>query len=1300
MKKLKIALVLMFAACCSLFLFACGGEEELTLGKELTLSGYKTDFTEASTEFTTGDLVVTAKFKTEDPEKATRVLTAEEYVVKADGIKAAIEAAKKGDYKAARGTYTVEIEYTYGERTAVGEYNVTLDHAWEKDGDIYKCNIDGAEKEVHAINDQIEVKNWGSTPKVLPEKGATAKTATNGSNYLTYGSISLGQAITISGTGYTTGTDTWDTPVLGIQKDNNLFLARNDTWVIGADGNWKDCGWQLHSSGSAALAMPEGTIENWLATATEWEVYFSGTADSSSWGSKTSPVAFSITWDYNEAGYVAITTVIDNSITLNRYIKVPGPTYEVAFYAEDCTFTVTELAIIRNLSLDNVTLDKKPTTTVYAENTMLDIGEDKNLKGVVLTGHYNTKSDNPLDIGITSYEILATKVEGEGENAKDVTYDLRVSPLQAEMKDFRIVYGKYEFKLEELKVVASSIKGVTNSYDFTHNGVQFENDGANYAYGVNKDGKIAVTGEGVANRLTAAQKTALNTQNDYFVAYHLYGDASETLASATCSIEGAVCTVVGNGVNVIVPVGTSVPATATITVVSNVTAETVVNVDLSGVKVPAVSAVVVSNDSTLDNGGDIKVAYYGFTEDTIKDLRFYVNSGNTTYEKVQKGHKLPSGIQLKGAWNGNVYEVTYTVPAIDVATTEFNIAYNVRVGDASVQVPYALKVSENANANGWYKINDTTYLASKYAGRDVLTVVVLEDSRNLQGRSGEIKLNTQNATGSVYDLSFVATLAGTAAKDAVFSFNNANELSNKAKGVLGISGTIGDNTDGDYGAVYLVQVEVSYSDNCYVEIPGMSQDGVYTLLKYTKDAEKNVTVSTVDVKLADITAENKKSIAGTCIVNALAYYIYDGFAFAQQAENTADGQHDWKDGVCSKCGSVKYGEMTALGMNVGPIANATTNGFTVSFELSDNAADWGSNVITPLDDKGESTNAHITIPNLDPWNGTFDGVKGINAYPGVTGSTLYNGAAYNVFQKTTSIVTITVSPTNGVTYYKDGVKVISYAYTGLFGDAKTSIGLFVDAVLANVEKNGFIFGAGGVVKNDKGEVVNSVGNVKDLMVYTAALTEKQVLFELANNANTIAANGKSYKLTEFKQVEFTNLDVDGAWWNGGTTDVALPEGNFVLVYTFENKRDLAWYQDCVIEFNNTKLNENGETVPDKYFDMNYMVGGGWGDLLANLEHSTVWYQNGTKLDAAPVQGANPVYGGNYTMVAIRDGSTLTIRQEIVTNSGELYVAIDVITGFTTAAVSARLTGNPFWVDNVNAYVGSYVAQPAQPAQAE
>ncbi len=1103
MKKLKIALVLMFAACCSLFLFACGGEnEDLTLEKELTLSGYKTDFTEASTEFTTGDIVVTAKFRTEDPEKATRVLTAEEYVVKADTIKAAIEAAKKGDYKSARGTYTVEVEYTYGERTAVAEYNVTLDHAWEKDGDIYKCNIDGAEKEVHAINDQIKIEKWASVP-VLSE-GAKVQTATNNANYVTYGSISLGQAITISGTGYTTGTDSWDTPVLGIQKDNNLFLAREDTWVIGSDSKWEGCAWQLHTGGSAAVAMPEGTIDSWLETATEWEVYYKGTAASSNWGSATSPVEFTITWDYNEAGYVNISTVINKTLTLNRYIKVPGPTYEVALYAEDCTFNVKELSIIRNLKLDEVTMDKEPTQTVYAENTMLDIGEDKNLKGVVLTGHYNKESDHPLDIGITSYEILATKVEGEGENAKEVTYDLRVSPLQKEMTNFRIVYGEYEFKLDKISVVASSIKGATNSYDFTHNGVQFENSGANYVYGVNKDGKIAVTGEGVADRLTAAQKKALNTQNDYFVAYHLYGDGSEKLASATCSITGAVCEVVGNGVNVIIPVGTSVPASATVTVVSDVTAETVVNVDLSNVKVPAVSAVILSNDSTLDGGGDIKVAYYGFTEDTIKDLRFYVNSGNTTYKRINNAsYKLPSGLILSGKWNGNVYEVTYKVPAIDVATSEFNLSYNVRVGDASVQMPYALKVSGNANANGWYKINDTTYLASKYAGRDVLTVVVLEDSRNLQGRSDEIKLNVQNDIGTVYDLSFTATLAGTAAKNAVFTFNSANDLSNKAKGVLGISGTIGDNTDGDYGAVYLIQVEVSkalgitLADGFYVEIPGTEVEGVYTLLKYTKDKEDNVTVAPVKVKLSDV---EKTDIEGTCIVNELSYYTYEGFAFGQTAKTTAFGQHKWteKDGnkTCSLCGTAIYGKDFALGTKLNAVKNAKNNGITVSFTLKGNENDWAPAFAT-------EDHIAVTLPNLDAyWQDEKGGVKVNfastgNATPAAM-ATYYNDfgttddfAGYKYFldksdkEPIECAVLITVSPTDGITWYKDGVKVLGYKATTALSSGELTVGDFANYILAAAEEGKLVFAP----ELNKAQIKGA----SDVIVFGAALTEAQIM---------------------------------------------------------------------------------------------------------------------------------------------------------------------------------------------------------------
>lgn len=1089
MKKLKIALILVFALTCSLFLFACGGKEETAVQlSSITISGAKTAFTEADTAFSTGDdFTVTGKFS----DGTSRELTSDEYTVDSEAVNAAFELIKDGDYDNARGTYKVTVQGSVNDFKKSTSYNVTIDHAWVADGDGFKCTIDGAQKASYTVDEHIVIgPAWAADP-VVSGTNTKAYKSTSGGNWLTYGSISLGQSISISGTGYTTGSDTWDTPVLGIFKNPNTFMARGDTWVIGADSKWNGYNWSIHSGGSAATAYEFDSYEDFVESATEWEVYYDGSASASYWGSESAPVDFSIKWDYNKLGFIAIEVTVDGT-TYYRYIKVSNSSYEVVFYAEDCVFDVTSVDVVQNLVLDEngFTQLAAPTKQYYAENNMIEI--DSETSGIVGAKYQGSYNDGKYKIEIGTYDIYADMQTGVDEDGNAIieTIDLRTNQLQAEMTNFRVAFGGYELPIT-VNVVPSSIKSVATSYDFgagiNSSNLYFENSSITLEYDVTSNASgaaIAVKGTGTVTALTAEQKAALNTSKDYYVALRLVGDASEAIADVECSITDAVKWVDANGVNVLIPVASaSEIKNFTVTVKSNVTAETVVNVDFSGVSVPAVSGVIVSNTTSIDAEGVVTVEYKGVTDPSKYD--FYVGSSTRSWDKVQEGATI-GNVTFTGSYNSTtkVLTVEYTLPALDIAAgSNIVLSYAVRITDgtnsASVTLPYNLVVSESNST--FYKVNDTTYIT---VSSNYLSVLVIEDSRQLAG-NGEITLNIQNDTGAAYDLSFTASNSG-------ITMNSVNAYTKSAKTVLALTGTIGDNSDGDLAALYVVRIawdaaNVSLSDGFWFEVVNDSRadnDTEYTLV-YVKD-------STFTEKIIDSTEAKVYKGTKTCITNAmLYYYTADTFKFGQSVSEYADGAHNYvenEDGTqtCSICGTTIYGETTKLAMVVGPVAGATENGFTVSFTLSGNAADWGSNIITPVDKDGNNTGCNISIPNLDPWGSTI-GVNAVNAYPGVTGSTLYNGAAYNVFQGEDECqVTITVSPSAGITFYKDGVKVLNYAYTGLFGDGTTPIATYIDALLANVEAYGFIFGAG---SDGAG---TSVGTVSDLVVYPAALTDAQI----------------------------------------------------------------------------------------------------------------------------------------------------------------------------------------------------------------
>lgn len=173
--------------------------------------------------------------------------------------------------------------------------------------------------------------------------------------------------------------------------------------------------------------------------------------------------------------------------------------------------------------------------------------------------------------------------------------------------------------------------------------------------------------------------------------------------------------------------------------------------------------------------------------------------------------------------------------------------------------------------------------------------------------------------------------------------------------------------------------------------------------------------------------------------------------------------------VCTECGAILRGgdvknvTVPATLMEVEGEQTLVDTGLTVSFwaDVADN--DWAAIALKT------SNNLIITLPNLDPWNAEGDAsamFKGYNKFP--AGDEFINGSAYSVFLNTASYVTITISKTGGVTYYKNGLKVIAYAAATEFNlgagqaaiDPVPTVASFVEEFLKDVEANGLIIGSG------------------------------------------------------------------------------------------------------------------------------------------------------------------------------------------------------------------------------------------------
>ncbi len=1306
MKKLKVALVTMFALSCSLFLFACGGgnEEEATL-KSISVTGGTTEYYDVwantdeakHTAFSLGELVVTGKYDTEDEEKATQVLTSDQYEVDAADLKAAYESAKAGST-----IYTVTVSADSGKKTVEATYTATISHQYE-DGKCVNC---GATNETITINDSMVFPDWGSTDATtyttISGEGSVYGELLN-ERWVKYGTIDRGQVYTLSGTITPTASEGWDTPMFAIAANGEGLAVRTDNWIIHA-GNAIGGYANLYSTPLSDGAASSGTADT---SSEDWVVYYAGpiAVTDTTCGGKGGTADFIYTVSYDENSIITInyTTILDGEVSGNATysMKVPANVYDVLFFGEECETTVTELSITKEFEMTKLENEGALEKTVYAENTYID------RTGINLIGTYS-KGDPAT---ITAYAIYGETADGVATLLTNGS--TLVNPVTAEMTKFYISFGGKEIDLGTITVVPSSLKGATTSFDLTYNGVQFENGNASYDYDVNASGKIALIGSGTADRLTAEQQTALGTSNEYYyVAFHLYGEDSEKLAEEVkCSNTSAVVWYKDNGVNVILPVDSSVPASFTITVGSDVTEETVVNVDLSKVTVPDFSGVVVSNDSTLDKGGNVEVWYYGYTLSTIDNVTVYNITGAKYSELTADGGYTfkASGVKASAKFEDNILKVTYQLPALLTATVSNpNLSVEFRVygaggsatsPDVLTSLTYNLKVSETP-ADGWYKVSDTEYLvAAESAGTTTLSVVVLEDSRQLKGTVEDLLLNVQNEIGEAYDLSFSVESDGKDAAKAVFTFEKVNTLTTNAQTTIGIVGSINDDTDGDYGAVYMVKLNVTTAlglklsdDNGFcvevVDSARAANNKIYTILNFTSKGIKEIT--------ADVSTMTPVGIAGDCVYAATAYYVYESldFAFANTT-GTADGKHNWVDGVCSICGSKQISDEKNTGVTV-QVDNATVRGVSVGFTLAAGvmevdesgdevwtyAGDWDSILCT-------SDNIAVCLVNLDCYWQTEAGGVAVNypstsnAYPngGDATYTLYNGATWEWYKSKTEIyVTITVSPSTGITYYKNGVKVVNYPANGVLNDG-SSIGNMIDYILKAVEDGTAVFNRAG-------------DDVSNVTLYTAAIAESNVYMEYINASET-ELFGNTIQVHEASYYEVTDTTVVSWDWNG-TTTLDIAENDFLLIWEYDNINDPTASRDVVVEFYNSS---------ELYFDCNLNDEKGWGHVdyeteagsvcnpWGGLKTNNVTYSytiDGETVETLPTEGASDknYYEGHYTVTILRVGTTLYIEWVIETTSGSVYTANLTMEGFTTEALTAKLSGSTDWCSNYTALYGT------------
>ena len=179
--------------------------------------------------------------------------------------------------------------------------------------------------------------------------------------------------------------------------------------------------------------------------------------------------------------------------------------------------------------------------------------------------------------------------------------------------------------------------------------------------------------------------------------------------------------------------------------------------------------------------------------------------------------------------------------------------------------------------------------------------------------------------------------------------------------------------------------------------------------------------------------------------------------------------------VCDSCGAIAKNDATQWEIEADMFSNISSTGLTITMNTSDVINDWNAFALM----SGQH-NAIISLPNLDPWNMVTEGMTEeeekiastltrVNFFP--LASDLFNGGRfysfYNTGKELSYFTTIVIEPreTGGISYYRDGVLLVRYAYDRINSYSNNnsgSAGDYVKLFLMLVERTGLIVAQRGV----------------------------------------------------------------------------------------------------------------------------------------------------------------------------------------------------------------------------------------------
>ena len=523
------------------------------------------------------------------------------------------------------------------------------------------------------------------------------------------------------------------------------------------------------------------------------------------------------------------------------------------------------------------------------------------------------------------------------------------------------------------------------------------------------------------------------------------------------------------------------------------------------------NAVILGVGSATASMGMSGTNGFNWTENSFENTSG-VALGNSTVTMSGSVSALENGMKLT---------VTYHVPALPNLSEQhpgyaaLRMTYN---GVTVTDTVYYGAPAEREGASGFILDIDGVRVWVNAVGATVYYAVV-GSGDNVVDSSVDVPsfvINTNagaNTPATMYAYLNVGTGLGMADGE-VSCLDAASEKNAAFTGSLRVLGTANDAKDYDRG--WLVTGAVNAGSYGVTLRTGNGEQTVYCfevvangvshLYKVTYTAQKInfdgnnqlLGIEPAKTEVAPYTpAETAKtSVAGheceefgvTAKVAENGAFWYDVSVAAHEWVHVNEGgEHGYFK--CSTCG-VMYSESPTNdytgGFPTGALAGAKEKGLTVSFWSEDVGDDWAAVGI-----RTGTGNVNITMPNLDSWNLVLNQ---LTEEEKVWGNLLYQGnlapaaadAVEDNFTATpytgTSVyATITVSPTEGITFYVNGERAISYQIKKkmAYGDATSKGGKvsdFVSLFLSIAERQGVNVAAAGLTATD---VIVQVGVLDD-----------------------------------------------------------------------------------------------------------------------------------------------------------------------------------------------------------------------------